>query len=527
MPKKRVLITGAAGRIAPNLIRGLAGTYELRLLDIAPITDEPDAIQADITDLDALCQAMDGASAVVHLAAHAWDGDFHDLLMPANVAGVYNIYEAARHCGVKRVVFASTYHVVESYGPFVQGRRVWLEDEPAASVIPPISTTAPFRPDSMYAVTKAFGEVVAQYYADYHGVTSVCLRLGAVAPKKPQSLASPRTWASWLSAGDFCQLVARSIEADVPGCITVYGISRNTRRLYDLEPGRRLLGYEPEDDSELHLAAWHRAGVVPPAPPPGIPYGQRLPELIVHPGQAAVCWVGQACFYVKTPDTSLFIDPFVTVWHDTLLLPLLKPHELQADFVLLTHHHRDHLDRHALPVAAQTWPALRFVGPPSCCDRLARYGIGAERLVALAPGQRLRSGETEITAIGARHSTDTLDAVGYVVSTPGVAIYHTGDTEYDPVLHSAGRYAPHIMFVPINGRGGNMTAEQAAQLAGDLKAPAVVPMHFGTLQPRADLLDRFLAALAVSAPSTTAAVMEDGAFLYLPLNTKKGMAQDE
>jgi len=521
MPKRRVLLTGAAGRIAPHLWRGLADRFDWRLLDIVPVSGRPDALQTDINDTEAMRRAMEGVDAVVHLAAQSYDADFTTSLVPRNITGVYSVYEAAQRAGVRRVVLASSYHVMEGYGPFAEKPTVCQADDGSNASEFPISSEAPVRPDGLYAVSKACGEVIARYFADYHGVTSVILRLGAVGPKSASTGAWPRTWSAWLAPQDFCQLVENAIEAHNVRFVIVYGISRNTRRLYDLEPGRALLGYEPEEDSELHLSHWYRAGPVPPAPPPpGIPYGHRLPELIVPSGRLALCWIGQAGFFVKSPAASLYIDPFISVWPDTLQAPLLTPAVLRADVVLMTHHHRDHLDRQALPLAAVASPSLRFAGPASCCAILEGLGVAASRLIALRPGERMQIADMEIVAMATRHLSDATDALGYVVRSPSVTIYHTGGTENDPVLLGAGEYHPDLLLVPINGRGGNMTAEQAAQLVGQLGVPAVVPMHYGSLQPQADLVDRFLTSLASAAPRARPAVMAYGAILYLPLRTE-------
>jgi L-ascorbate metabolism protein UlaG (beta-lactamase superfamily) len=148
---------------------------------------------------------------------------------------------------------------------------------------------------------------------------------------------------------------------------------------------------------------------------------------------------------------------------------------------------------------------------------LRELGIADERIITLRPGEAHPVTDAVITAIPARHQDTAPDAQGYVVRTGGVTLYHTGDSEYDPCLLTARTRNPAVLLVPINGRGGNMSAEQAAQLAADLAPQAVIPMHYGCLQPRADLLDRFLAALPQHAPQVAPAVMELGAIVRLPL----------
>lgn len=113
MPAPRtVLLTGAAGGLG-TLMRGLlpAYGYELRLLDVVPVEGEPDAIAADLGDREALREAVRGVDAVVHLAGISLEASF-DKILRANIEGTYNLYEAAREEGVRRIVFASSNHVL-------------------------------------------------------------------------------------------------------------------------------------------------------------------------------------------------------------------------------------------------------------------------------------------------------------------------------------------------------------------------------------------------------------------------------
>ena len=108
MTMKKVLITGMSGLIGGLLRRHLekVGGYELSALNRRPV-EGVECFQADIADLEAIKPAFEGLDVVVHLAAYVGSGDWEEHLS-ANVIGVYNVYEAARLAGVKRVVFASS-----------------------------------------------------------------------------------------------------------------------------------------------------------------------------------------------------------------------------------------------------------------------------------------------------------------------------------------------------------------------------------------------------------------------------------
>jgi uronate dehydrogenase len=226
----RVLVTGAAGAIGSVLQTGLRGLgIPLRLMDIRAVTPGPgeEAVTGDVRRLEDARRAVAGCGMAVHLAAIPEEADFETIL-DANIRGTYNLLEAARLEGCRRVVFASTNHVTGFYGV---GERVTPESPP--------------RPDTYYGASKAFGEALGRLYHDRHGIEVACLRIGTFAP-------APRTareLSTWLSHRDAVQLVRRCLEAPDIGYLVVYGTSANRRRWWH-SPGWALIGYQPEDDAE-------------------------------------------------------------------------------------------------------------------------------------------------------------------------------------------------------------------------------------------------------------------------------------
>ncbi|MEP7200625.1 MAG: NAD-dependent epimerase/dehydratase family protein, partial [Chloroflexota bacterium] len=416
MTQPLVLITGAAGNIGRVLRPALAPLFRLRLLDVAPIADAPDALVGNINDAALLDAAMAGVDAVVHLAGDPRiHGDF-DRLLEKNIIGTYQVYEAARRNGVKRVVFASTNHTVENHSPLLRAARSvpqWKEND-LYPVPAPFSPQVTIRTDSLYGASKAYGEALASYYADWHGVSSVCLRLGSVTPE-PDSpyLGTPRAWALWMSARDLSELFRCAIVAEGVGCALVYGCSANTRRWWDLQHARDLIGFTPQDDSEAHLHDWF-TGVMPPAPTYPLPWGERLEALPAS--HDWLVWIGQSGFFIKTRGgLKLAVDPFLSEWPDRLQPTLMSARDLPADLVLITHTHRDHLDVHALPLIAQARPHARFITPPTGHAKLRELGIDDECIIVLRPDETTSHGDATITAIPARHEDSAPDAQGYVM----------------------------------------------------------------------------------------------------------------
>ena len=254
---RRVLVTGAEGVIGTAVREHLGERYDLRALTREP-ADFPSHV-ADIADLDAIQPAFAGMDAVVHLAASPSVETPWEEILPNNLIGTYNVFEAARRAGVGAVVFASSNHAIGMYE--LDGAPELYElDDPRV-----YDHTVEVRPDSLYGVSKVYGEALGRYYAERHDLRVHCLRIGAVRagddPLDPAVLASPpalldlptaeerrqRMRAVWLSRRDCAQLIARCLEAEHVPWAVVYGVSANPRRFWDIEHARALLGYEPQD----------------------------------------------------------------------------------------------------------------------------------------------------------------------------------------------------------------------------------------------------------------------------------------
>jgi uronate dehydrogenase len=228
---QRLLITGAAGSVASMVREGIRGVAdEVRLVDLRSIEGE-EVMVGDLTDLAFARRAIAGCDACVHLAAIPVEAPF-DQVLHTNILGAWTVFEAARLESCERIVFASSNHATGFY-PIT--RRVQTSD--------------PVRPDTYYGVSKVFGEALGSMYHDKFRLRVACIRIGS-ALRRP---VDERHLSTWLSPGDLARLVTACLTSPDLGFAIVYGVSRNRRGWWDLEPGRRL-GYEPQDDSEVYAS---------------------------------------------------------------------------------------------------------------------------------------------------------------------------------------------------------------------------------------------------------------------------------
>ena len=226
-----LLLTGAAGGVGTALRERLkANCTVLRLsdrMDFGPAQAGEEMALADLSDASAVSAIVQGCQAIVHLGGVSVEGPF-DPILQANIVGVYNLYEAARQHGVKRLVFASSNHVTGFY----------RQSETITPAHPP-------RPDSLYGVSKAFGEDLSRMYFDRYGIETACVRIGSsfVEPRDRRMLAS------WLSFDDLHRLITACLTTPVLGHCIIFGVSDNAVSWYD-NASVRHVGYVPQDSSD-------------------------------------------------------------------------------------------------------------------------------------------------------------------------------------------------------------------------------------------------------------------------------------
>jgi uronate dehydrogenase len=228
----RLLLTGAAGGLGKVLRESLAPFAKvMRLSDIAGMalaTGTQEVVPCDLADKAAVDALVAGCDAIVHLGGVSVERPFEEVL-EGNIKGVFHVYEGARRHGARRVVFASSNHVI--------GFHTQTETLDASSQR---------RPDGYYGLSKSFGEDIAQFYFDRYGIETVSIRIGSSFPEP----ANRRMMHTWLSFRDLTALIEKSLFTPDVGHLIVYGMSANKSVWWD-NSGAAKLGFVAQDTSEV------------------------------------------------------------------------------------------------------------------------------------------------------------------------------------------------------------------------------------------------------------------------------------
>ncbi|EAU39749.1 hypothetical protein FP2506_13479 [Fulvimarina pelagi HTCC2506] len=230
---EKLLITGAGGGLGALLRGNLSDVAKtVRLSDIVDIGSpgaKEEVISCDLSDRDAVKALVEGCDGILHLGGVSVEKSF-DTILPANIVGVYNLYEAARAAGMPRILFASSNHTI---GYYTQDTH--------------LTADVPLRPDGLYGVSKCFGEAIANLYHDKFGQETAIVRIGSC-------FAEPRDHrmlSTWMSPSDFVSMIECVFRVPRLGCPVIWGVSDNDGRWWD-NSAAAYLGWRPRDNSEAY-----------------------------------------------------------------------------------------------------------------------------------------------------------------------------------------------------------------------------------------------------------------------------------
>jgi L-ascorbate 6-phosphate lactonase len=255
----------------------------------------------------------------------------------------------------------------------------------------------------------------------------------------------------------------------------------------------------------------------------------------VAKGSCAVWWLGQHSFIMKLGAQVLYLDPFISDHPNRLVPPLLKPSELtNAELIFCSHDHTDHIDRTVWPSIATASPKAKFVVPLLLRDALVRdLKIPAERFIGMDDGQTQEVNGLRITGIASAHefldrdpATGHYPYLGFVIEGNGCVVYHSGDTcNYEGLQTKLKKWKFDVVFLPINGRDarrlasgciGNMTYQEAVDLAGALAPVVTIPGHYGMFNKNTADPQQFVDYMKVKYSSLKVVCCELGTHLMLP-----------
>lgn len=251
--RRKVLVTGAAGRIGSYFTEHAHGRYDLRLTDRSFAESPPglrgwgEVVEGELSDLAFLKSVCAGVDTVINLAGNPDAGATWTELLDANIIGTYHVMVAARAAGCRRLIHASSIHAVSGYPAGVQ-----------------VKTSEPVNPGDVYGVSKCFGEAMGRYLAEQEGMSVIALRIGAFQPREAaRREENLRLLDSFVSRRDLHQLLVRCVDADDRLRFAIFhGLSNNQFRRLDISDARELVGYEPQDDFARENPVLRESGVI-------------------------------------------------------------------------------------------------------------------------------------------------------------------------------------------------------------------------------------------------------------------------
>lgn len=244
---------------------------------------------------------------------------------------------------------------------------------------------------------------------------------------------------------------------------------------------------------------------------------RRIREERIEAGSLGIYWLAQAGFVFKTAAGKVvYVDPYLSDVVERLfgfkrmMACPIQAEEVEADLVVTTHEHADHLDTDALPLIARN-PRTRFAGPVECCKEFVKLGIPEDRCHLLEEGKEVEVGGIRVIGTFADHGDLAPDAIGVVLDFDGIKVYHTGDTAYRPErLATVIGMRPDILIPCINGAYGNLNSEEAAFLTREIQPRLAIASHFWMFVEHNGDPGAYLEHCAKLAPQVRAIVMKPG-----------------
>lgn len=212
-----------------------------------------------------------------------------------------------------------------------------------------------------------------------------------------------------------------------------------------------------------------------------------------------ITWLGQCGFVIETGGKTVMVDPYLS---DSIYervgeafrrsVPVERGYlAIKPDMILLSHDHSDHTDIATLKQLLAGYDSAEVLCSANAWKKVRQEVRGGHNYISVYPGTEWSTDYVRIKAVPAVHSDES--AVGFLLYAEGKCICICGDTLFSSVLLDSINEPLDCMFVPINGRGNNMNAIDAARLAAELNCELTVPVHWGLFQGPSDTPEHFMA----------------------------------
>ena len=249
-----------------------------------------------------------------------------------------------------------------------------------------------------------------------------------------------------------------------------------------------------------------------------ISLARRIEDTRGAAGGAALWWLGQAGFAFKSGEgTVIYVDPYLSnvvermFGFKRLSLAPIDAEAVRADWVVSSHEHLDHLDTDALPIIAGNNPQCRFAGPVSCVEEYEKCGISMERRLILSPGSAYALNDVMLHTTQADHGELSPSALSLLLDFGKVRVLFTGDTALRPAwMQPLIDMKPTVLLPCINGKYGNLSAIEAAQLTRTVNPKIVVPCHFWMFKEHNGDPESFVQACAELCPGVQLNILTPG-----------------
>ena len=200
----------------------------------------------------------------------------------------------------------------------------------------------------------------------------------------------------------------------------------------------------------------------------------------------SLMWMGQAGFIiVKKNGIKIAVDLYLSEcceryfgFKRQMATPIL-PSEIKFDAVLATHSHYDHFDIDSMPWFLSN-DNTRLVCTKDCLEECERLNLKKDKITVIGVGEQMETVGITVKAVACDHGEFAPEAVGLLLTVDGKRIYFMGDTAYRPdYLEDGDIYRPDVLILPANGAFGNLSEEQASQIASILRPKLTIPCHIG------------------------------------------------